>query len=212
MPNLDYYKTRFSFNKNRDKVWKEIARYLQRYIKKESVILDLGAGYCTFINNINAKEKHALDAYNGFEKYAEKNVKTTVGSCVSLKWFKNNYFDLVFSSNLLEHLSQEEAEQTIKEVYRVLKGGGRFILIQPNFTYAHKNYFDDYTHKTIYTDAGLADLLKNHKFKIVKKEGRFLPFSLNSRLPKSRVLIRMYLRLPYRPLAKQMLVIGEKRD
>ena len=73
MPNLDYYKTRFSFNKNRDKVWKEIARYLQRYIKKESVILDLGAGYCTFINNINAKEKHALDAYNGFEKYAEKN-------------------------------------------------------------------------------------------------------------------------------------------
>ena len=37
---------------------------------------------------------------------------------------------------------------------------------------------------------------------------RFLPFSLKSRLPKSPYLVRLYLRLPLRPLAKQMLVVA----
>ncbi len=210
MPDKKYYDTRFSFDKSREKVWNEIAAYLQRYVPRDSVILDLGAGYCSFINNIKAREKHAIDVYKEFTKYASEDVKTFVGSCVDLKRFKNNSFDVVFSSNLLEHLSVEEAEATLKEAFRILKFEGKIILIQPNFKHSYKTYFDDYTHKTIYTDTSLADLLKKHKFKIIKRDGRFLPFSLKLRLPKSGFLVRLYLRMPYRPMAKQMLIIGEK--
>ena len=212
MSDNKYYTTRFSFDTDREKVWKEIVVYLQRYIPRDSIVLDLGAGYCSFINNIKAKEKYALDLYREFTKYALNDVKAFVSNCTDLKKFKNNNFDVVFLSNLLEHLSIEEAESTLNEIYRVLKPKGKVILIQPNFKYSHKTYFDDYTHKTIYTDISLADLLKKHKFNIIKQDGKFLPFSLKSRLPKSGFLVRIYLRMPYRPMAKQMLIIGEKVD
>jgi len=210
MPNLKYYTCRFSFDNERNAVWIEISRYLQKFIQKESIILDLGAGYCSFVNNIKAKEKYAVDLFEDFRKYADKDVKTYVGSCTSLKQFKKDSFDAVFSSNLFEHLTLDEAEKTLKEIDRVLRPKGRFIVIQPNFRYCYKNYFDDYTHKTVYTDNSLADLLKTNNFKIIRKEKKFLPFSLKSKLPKSRLLVRMYLNMPFRPLAKQMLIIGEK--
>lgn len=210
MPNLKYYTSRFSFDKGRNDVWIEVSRYLQRFIQKDSTVLDLGAGYCSFINNIKAKEKYAIDIFDSFREYADKDVKIYVGSCTNLKQFKKNHFDVVFSSNLFEHLTVGEAEQTLKEINRVLKPKGKFIVIQPNFRYCYKNYFDDYTHKTIYTDNSLTDLLKTNNFKIIRKEKKFLPFSLKSRLPKSRLLVRIYLNLLFRPLAKQMLIIGEK--
>ncbi|MBI2107398.1 class I SAM-dependent methyltransferase [Candidatus Woesearchaeota archaeon] len=210
MPNLEYYTSRFSFDKGRNDVWIEVSRYLQKYVSQGSTVLDLGAGYCSFINNIKAKDKYAVDLFEGFKEYANKDIKTFIGSCMNLKQFKKSYFDVVFSSNLFEHLTLEEAETTLKEVIRVLKPKGRFIVIQPNFRYCYKNYFDDYTHKTIYTDSSLADLLKSNKFKIIRREGKFLPFSLKSKLPKSKVFVRIYLNMPFRPLAKQMLIIGEK--
>ncbi|MBS3153260.1 class I SAM-dependent methyltransferase [Candidatus Woesearchaeota archaeon] len=212
MPDSEYYKNRLSFDSGRDKVWIEVARFLQKYVPKDAVVLDIGAGYCSFINNIKAKEKHALDLYKGFVKYASKEVKPVVGNCTDLSNFKNNSFDVVFSSNLFEHLTQEEAKKTLREVFRVLKSDGRIIVVQPNFRYSYKDYFDDYTHKTIYTDNGLSDLIKRHGFKIIKRENRFLPFSLKSRLPKFGFLIRMYLMSPFKPLAKQMLLIGEKKN
>ena len=210
MPNLKYYTSRFSFDKGRNDVWIEVSKYLQKYVSQDSTILDLGAGYCSFINNVKAKDKYAVDLFEGFKEYANKDVKTFVGSCTNLKQFKKNYFEVVFSSNLFEHLTLEEAEKILQEIIRVLKPKGKFIVIQPNFKYCYKNYFDDYTHKTIYTDTSLADLLKSNKFKIIRKEEKFLPFSLKSRLPRSRLLVRIYLNLPFRPLAKQMLIIGEK--
>lgn len=210
MPDIKYYTSRFSFDKGRNDVWIEVSRYLQKYVNQDSTVLDLGAGYCSFINNIKAKEKHAIDLFDGFKQYADKDVKTFIGSCTNLKQFKKSCFDVVFSSNLFEHLTLEEAEKTLQEVIRVLKPKGRFIVIQPNFRYCYKTYFDDYTHKTIYTDNSLADLIKSNKFKIIRKEEKFLPFSLKSKLPKSKFLVRLYLNLPFRPLAKQMLIIGEK--
>ena len=210
MSNIEYYNSRFSFDKGRNDVWIEVSRYLQKYVNQDASVLDLGAGYCSFINNINSKDKYAIDLFEGFKEYANKDVKTFVGSCTNLKQFKKNSFEVVFSSNLFEHLTLDEAAKTLKEINRVLKPKGRFIVIQPNFRYCYKNYFDDYTHKTVYTDTSLADLLKSNKFKIIRKEDKFLPFSLKSKLPKSRFLVRIYLNMPFRPLAKQMLIVGEK--
>ena len=116
----------------------------------------------------------------------------------------------MFASNLLEHLEWPSIERTLDEVRRALKPGGRLILLQPNFRYCAGTYFDDYTHRTIFTHVGLADLLASRGFEVERVVPRFLPFSFKSRGPKWGFLVALYLRLPWRPLARQMLVVARR--
>jgi hypothetical protein len=91
----------------------------------------------------------------------------------------------------------------------LLRPGGRLLLVQPNFRIAYRRYFDDYTHRAIFTDLSLANLLRSHGFTIELVEPRFLPYSMrNRRLPIPGWAVRAYLNSPIRPWAGQMLVIG----
>ena len=204
-----YFETRFTRDENREAIWRAIAEYLQRYIPEDANVLDIGAGYCDFINNVNAKGRHALDRESEVLKNAAKGVETHVGDCEKMP-FEDGYFDVVFASNLFEHLSRKELERGISEVRRVLNRGGKLILIQPNFRYASREYFDDYTHKFVFSHVSVADFLSARGFDVEKVVPRFLPFSMKSRLPSSAFLVRIYLRLPLKPFAKQMLVIAER--
>jgi hypothetical protein len=57
------YANRFSgIEAQRSALWQVLTRsYLQRWVKATDVVLDVGAGYCEFINNIQASRKWALD-------------------------------------------------------------------------------------------------------------------------------------------------------
>ena len=203
-----YYRSRYSWSPGRNRVWQVVSRYLQRFVPTGGAVLDLGAGYCAFINNIRASEKHALDIYPGFTQYANQDVKTHVGSSTNLGTFENKRFDVVFASNLLEHLTREACQDVLREARRILKPEGRLILIQPNYYYCYRNYFDDPTHIQIFTHLGLADLLAASGYRVERMEPRFLPFSFKSHLPTWGWLVKLYLSLPYRPLAGQMLVVA----
>ena len=208
-----YHENYFKSNEEeREKVWKPLTKYLQKKFKIQGRVLDLGAAYCNFINSLENVEKHAVDLFEDIKKYADKDVKTYVQSCTNLKNFKSGYFDFVFASNLLEHLNDNELENTIKEVKRVLKNDGKIILLQPNFRLAYKNYFDDPTHKKIFTEETLKRFLNINSFEIVHCKAGFLPLSMKSRLPKSRLLTNLYLYSPIKPMAKQMLIVAAKRN
>ncbi|MDP2762982.1 MAG: class I SAM-dependent methyltransferase [Enterobacteriaceae bacterium] len=209
MSRNNYFKSRFVYDPSRDYVWKAIADYLQKYISLNSKVLDLGAGYCNFINNIKARNKVAVDINKEVKKYANSDVKIYICSCSNLKIFKDDSFDVVFASNLFEHLTKPELKKTIKEIKRVLKNKGLLLLIQPNFRYAHKEYFDDYTHQTVFSHTSLPDFLHTHGFVCKKVIPKFIPFSMKSRLKSFSFLIKPYLHLPYKPFAKQMLVVAE---
>ena len=85
-----------------------------------------------------------------------------------------------------------------------------FMLVQPNYRLCSKRYFDDYTHVSIWSDVGMAEFLKAMGMELERVDPRFLPFSLKSRLPVSRNLIRAYLRSPVKPAAGQMLIIARR--
>ena len=205
-----YFKTRFSVNQQRDAIWVNITKYLQRYVPTNSAVLDLGAGYCSFINNIKAKEKHAVDTFPDMKRYAAKGVVCYNTRSTNLSSLKTNHFDVVFASNLFEHLTESDMTKTISGVRKLLKKGGKLIIIQPNFKYSYADYYDDYTHKVPYTHVGLTDLLNAQGLKVIKCIPKFLPFSMKSKLSLFHFLIPLYLRLPYRPLAKQMFIVAEK--
>jgi ubiquinone/menaquinone biosynthesis C-methylase UbiE len=100
--------------------------------------------------------------------------------------------------------------RTLTEIKRVLKTNGKLIIIQPNFKYCAREYFDDYTHLQIFTHIGVTDLLIGLGFSIVDVKPRFLPFSMKSNLPKYTWLVRLYLLSPFKPFAGQMLVVAKR--
>ncbi len=206
----NYYLTRYSFDSGRVKVWKAICEYLQKYIKISDTVVDLGSGYCDFINNINAFKKYAVDINPDGYKFCNKNVRFINSSIKKIKHLKSNSINVIFASNLLEHFDDNELNDALSEFNRILRVGGTIILMQPNFKYAYKEYFDDYTHKKIFTHISLRDYFEANGYKAIDVLPKFLPFSLKSRLPKSYFLTKIYLASFYKPMAKQMLLVIEK--
>lgn len=207
-----YFASRLPPDPDRDRLWKVLCEYLQREVPPNASVLELGGGYCGFINNIRAKTKHVIDLFEDLPSYAAADVIPHVQSCTSLAPIPTGSMDVVFASNLFEHLTREELLTTLLETRRVLRTGGKLLIIQPNFKYCVNVYFDDYTHVQIFTETSLSDLLTSNGFRPARVVPRFLPFSLKSRAPKWSWLLRLYLELPWRPFAGQMYIVASKSD
>ncbi len=205
-----YFSTRLKFNPKRHLIWRAVTENIQsRFIDQDDTIIDLGCGYGDFINHVHAKRKIAIDLED-VGSYLHDNIEFHCSSVEKLDFLNSNSINAVFGSNLLEHLDKAQIKKTLLEIRRILKPSGKLILIQPNFRLCYKNYFDDYTHQTIFTDESLCGLLMNYDFSIVYKKAGYLPFSMQSRLPKSYWLSRMYLALGSPLFSKQMLIVGVK--
>lgn len=211
-----YFRTRFAFDPRRDVVWSEVCRFLQkRFIPTDARIIDVGAGYCNFINNVRGAERHALDLFTELPQYAGPGVTTHIGDCTDMAFLDDDYFDVAFTSNLFEHLTREQLIPTLTELHRVIRAGGTLIVMQPNFRFCYNTYFDDYTHLQIFTDRSLFDLLEVFGFKVRVARAKFLPVNMKStlrlRIPMLRHLVRWYMAFPIKPLAGQMLFVSENK-
>ena len=80
--------------------------------------------------------------------------------------FDNNTFDIIFSKSFIEHLHYPE--RYLKEAYRVLKPGGLFVTLVPDWESNYRTYFDDFTHRSPFTKVALADAYKMFNFQDVK--------------------------------------------
>jgi len=205
-----YYETRLSFDPTREQVWRHVARYLQRWVDADGPLLDLAAGYADFTRSISAVRKVAIDTNPTLPELAGPGIESIVGDATDLTRFRDGEFATVFASNFIEHLDHAAIDQLLGGVRRVLRPGGHVVLVQPNFRLAPRQYFDDYTHRTIWTDRSLVDLVTAAGLPVVHCEPRFLPLTMKSRLSFGHRLVPMYLRLPYRPSAGQMLVVGRR--
>jgi len=211
-----YFSTRFGFDARRDRVWKEVVRWIQQqYVPADARVLDVGAGYCNFINHVVAKERHAVDVFTRMPEYAAPGVTTHLSTCTDMSFFKDDSFDVVFASNLVEHITRSDLIRFLAEIRRVLRLGGLLILMQPNFKYCSTTYFDDYTHIQIFTDASLFDFLEAWGFKIRRSYPKFMPVNMKStlrlNLPALPLIVRTYLALPFKPFAGQMLMVAENQ-
>ena len=193
-------------------VWSVVADYLAPWMPANGAVVEIGAGYCAWINNVAAARRVAVDVWPEVARFAAPGVETRVlDASRELLTLGASSFDVVLASNILEHFEPGVAISVVEDVHRVLKPGGRLIIIQPNFRYAAKHYFDDYTHRSVFTDVSLPNLLRAHGFRIDRVQPRFLPYSMRgSRLPIRSWTVRAYLRSPIKPMAGQMLVIASK--
>lgn len=207
-----YHKVRFTYEPRRTSVWSVLAEYLQRWVDPRGELLELGAGYGEFSRAIVAGQKWALDINPELVSYWGADVKPVIQSALDPLPIETESLATVFASNFFEHFTLEQGASILAEAHRVLRPGGHLIVVQPNFRLEPRRYFDDYTHRTAYTDNGFRDFLVASGYKIVHAEPRFTPFSMKSGIPVSKGLIQLYLSLPWRPFAGQFMVVAKKES
>ncbi|MCL4684564.1 class I SAM-dependent methyltransferase [Myxococcota bacterium] len=200
----------YPYDPRRRAVWRAIVRYVTRDAEDVGTLVELGAGYCDFVNQFPARRKIAFDLNPEMRRWADPDVELRVESAIALPGVADRSVDLVFASNFLEHLQEAELATLLPRVRAVLSARGRLILIQPNHRRCAEHYFDDPTHVTIFDDQNIAGWLSRFGLRVVHLDPGLLPFSMNSRLPKSELMTSLYLRSPLRPLAAQMYVVAEE--
>ena len=203
----DYFRTRFAFDPRRHVLWSALYRYyFARFIRPEFTVLELGAGYGYFINNVKATRRIAVDLWTGMTEFLERGVEPHIGPIQDLGFLADDSVDFVFASNVFEHLSKDDLTSTLNGLRVKLKSGGTLTIVGPNYRFCYDEYFDDYTHVSVFSDRSLADFVEAHGFKVVQNTPRFMPLTIKSRLPVSEALVRLYLMSPVKPLGKQMLL------
>lgn len=198
----------------RARVWGVLCeRVFQQYVQPDDTVLDLGAGWCEFINSIRCRHKIAVDLNPDLPMHA-RDARAVITPAHDLGPISTESVDVVFSSNLLEHMPDKETVlQTLYESNRVLRPGGTIIVVMPNVRYLPGRYWDYFDHMTPLSHLSLAEGMRLAGLHIIRVVPRFVPYVVKSRLiPKSTLILRLYLRLRFLwpILGRQMMVIGRR--
>jgi len=207
-----YHDTRLALDPKRAQVWRALWRYhFSRHVRPDDTVMDLGSGYGDFINSVTARRRIAVDLWPGLAQHVAPGVETLIGPADALDDIGAGAVDYAFASNLFEHLTQDQFAATLSALTRVLSARGTLTILQPNYRYAFREYFDDYTHVAIYSHISLVDFLEAYGWEVLSVEPRFLPLTVKSRLPTWDFLIGLWLASPIKPIGKQMLLVARPK-
>ena len=145
------------------------------YLKINSVnsnILDYGCGIGQSLQEVvkfNPKKIVGIDisevsiqkAKDSIQK-SNSNIELLVDNCEKTK-FNDNSFDIIYGSGILHHL---DISLCLKEMYRLLKPGGRFLFIEPLGTNPLINFYRKLTPKSRSKDE---HPLINDDFELIKE-------------------------------------------
>jgi SAM-dependent methyltransferase len=209
------YEHRFSDEDAVEKqaLWKVIGSYLQRYVDEGAVVLDLACDRGYFISNIRAGQRWATDIRD-VSAYLPPDVRFVQGNGLTLdSVLPTASFDVVFTSNYLEHLaSGDDVVQQLRVAHALLRPGGTVIVLQPNVRLLGGAYWDFIDHKVALTERSLEEAGELAGLETTRMIKRFLPYTTKGRLPLSPLLVRSY--LAFRPawllLGKQTLYIARR--
>ena len=167
----ELYQNRFSelALARKNAIWKILCdEFFSRYVAPDATVVDVGAGYCEFINNISAARKIAIDLNSDIQNHASPGVEIVHDDASAMTTIADDSIDVVFMSNFLEHLVDKAAVfSTLQESRRVIRPGGRIIILQPNIRFLAREYWDFFDHHTPLSDRSLSEALQLLGMKIV---------------------------------------------
>jgi 2-polyprenyl-3-methyl-5-hydroxy-6-metoxy-1,4-benzoquinol methylase len=113
-------------------------------------ILDVGCGsglYLVTFLKLGAKyvagqdiDESSINCAKGITEKLNLNADLKIGDCSNLQ-FADNTFDFVFSGDVFEHITEKKKDETLKEIFRVLKPGGTVVIKTPNKNYLKMSLF-----------------------------------------------------------------------
>lgn len=194
-------------------VWRELTRFLQRYVPDDARVLDIACDRGAFIRNIRAAEKWAVDLRD-VRSHLPPDVRFVQADGLTLaEALPAGHFDRVFMSNYLEHLPSADAViDQLRVVRELLAPDGWVVILQPNIRLVGGSYWDFLDHKTALTEKSLLEAADMAGLTTVELITRFIPYTTKSRWPQHPALVRAYLAV--RPawwlLGRQTLYVGRR--
>lgn len=92
--------------------------------------------------------------------------------------YEDEFFDFIIVKSAIEHI--RNIYHLTDNLYRVLKPGGRIIILTCDWKTVYKIFYDDVDHKTPFTKFSLSDLLLRYNFKNIRVDYFYhLPFTWN---------------------------------
>ena len=196
----------------KDTIWREIVRFLTRYIDPAAPVMDLACDRGHFIRHVTASELWATDIRD-MGAALPAHIRFVQSSGLDLAAVvPNGYFGTVFMSNYLEHLESSDAViDQLRVARQLLRPGGRVIVLQPNIRLVGPRYWDFIDHKVALTERSLLEAAELAELRPVELITRFLPYSTKGRLPADPRLVRAYLafRPAWRLMGRQTLLVAE---
>jgi SAM-dependent methyltransferase len=193
-------------------LWEALCRgFFDRYIHPDDTVVDLAAGSCEFSNACRARRKIAVDLNPDTARYAV-DAEVVLAPSDDMAAIGTHTVDTVFTSNFFEHLPDKRAlVRTLQECHRVLRPGGRLLVLMPNLRYVRERYWDYFDHHLPLTHVSLVEGLRMTGFEPEEVIPRFLPYTVKDSPVRVRPgLVRAYLRLrpAWRLLGRQMFVVA----
>lgn len=156
--------------------------YINNVIKKyfpknkDIKILDLGCGYGAFLyflKNEGYLNFEGIDASPEQIKFSKEVGLENLLCGDLLKELKSkadHSYDFIISFDVLEHFTKYEILEIVKEVYRVLKPNGKYLIHVPNggAIFSGVVFNGDFTHETCFTDKSLKQLFSICGFRNVE--------------------------------------------
>jgi ubiquinone/menaquinone biosynthesis C-methylase UbiE len=119
-----------------------VINFAKKYHSISGRVLDYGTGKGFMLEHLINKYKdielYACDFTSSIPPLINETYKTNsvFKGCAYIKGLPSelneNYFDVVFLVETIEHLNNEYLDATIKEIYRILKPGGIVIITTPH--------------------------------------------------------------------------------
>ncbi len=244
MNNLGAYK----YLKSEEEHFRSFTNKREKYlipvlnIMKPKKILELGCGEGSLgqvLKRLTGAQVFGIDrSVSGLKLAEEKGILVKKFDLNKGIPFNNNYFDLIISDQLIEHIN--DTDLLIKEAFRVLKRGGYLITITPNLSYwfnrllfisgiypifleaslrdktLGQGFLKKYMiqreamgHIRVFNLPALVDILSNHGFLIIKKQGISLTFSLKSNFSYLYYLLDMIFAIKT-SLARDLMIVAKK--
>jgi SAM-dependent methyltransferase len=195
-------------------VWRVLCQsFFNDLVPANATILDIACGYGEFINHISAGKKYAVDLNPDAPRHLDPDVTFVLTPATDLGALPQGQFDVVFTSNFLEHLRDKtQLDIVMANVIGLLKPGGKFIVVGPNIRYAYAEYWDFYDHYLPLSHLSLVEAMMVAGFVPDKVVDRFLPYTMNNGAPTADFIIKAYLKMPFawKFFGKQFLVVGRK--
>jgi len=114
---------------------------VRRYAPLEGArILDVGCGLGLYVRAFAAysDDVHGVDVDSERVAQASATLANIREASAEALPYPDDYFDLVFSNEVLEHLDDDRA--AVREAWRVLKPGGRLVAFAPNRWYPFETH------------------------------------------------------------------------
>jgi ubiquinone/menaquinone biosynthesis C-methylase UbiE len=169
-----------------DKMWWYIGLrdillfYLQKFCRKGGIILDAGCGTGKNIEvlELNGFKVHGIDISDDAIKFCnQRNLLEVKFSSITEIPYKSNFFDAVYSMDVIGNLDEKDREKAVDEFIRVVKTGGIIIINTAALEWLRSQHDDIINLKKRFTKSELKLLFSRQNVRILKLSYRvFLLF------------------------------------